>query len=57
MCHSSDYHWFVKAKQAEEARLQEQRRAEQIEKMLDDANKQSEELKDATANKDAAPAK
>ena len=57
MCHSSDYYWMAKAKKAEEARAEQQRRAGQIDKMLSEANKQAEESKDPAAAKDVAPAK
>jgi hypothetical protein len=57
MCHSSDYYWIVEARKAEEARLRQQRRAEQIDKLLDEANQQTKESKDPAPIKDVAPAK
>jgi len=57
MCYSSDYYRMIEAKKAEEARMEQQRRAEQIDKMLDEANKQAEQPKEATPVKDVASAK
>ena len=55
MCYSRDYDRMIEAKKAEEARMEQQRRAEQIDKMLDEANKQ--QPTEATPVKDVAPAK
>ena len=57
MCYGRDYRRIIEAEKAEEARVQQQRRAGQIDKMLDEANKQAEESKDPAAAKDVAPAK
>jgi hypothetical protein len=57
MCYDRNYYRIVEDKKAEEAKVQQQRRAGQIDKMLGEANKQAEEAKDATSAKDAAPAK
>jgi hypothetical protein len=56
MCYSKDY-WIHEQKKAEEARARQERRAGVVDKMLDDANKQGERLKDATPVTDVAPAK
>ena len=58
MCYGRDYYRIIEAEKAEEARIQqEQRRAGQIDKMLNEANKQAEESKDPAAAKDVAPVK
>jgi hypothetical protein len=57
MCHGRDYYRIVDDKKAEEAKVQQQRRAGQIDKMLSEANKQVEESTDPAAAKDVAPAK
>ena len=57
MCYGRDYYRIVDDKKAEEAKVQQQRRAGQIDKMLSEANKQVEESKDPAAAKDVAPAK
>jgi hypothetical protein len=57
MCYSSDYYRMIEAKKAEEARMEQQRRAGQIDKMLEEANKQVEQPKEARPVKDVAPAK
>jgi hypothetical protein len=56
MCYSRDY-WIFEQKKAEEARARQERRAGAIDKMLDDANKQGDRLKDAPRVTDVAPAK
>jgi hypothetical protein len=56
MCYSKDY-WLHEQKKAEEARARQERRAGVVDKMLDDANKQGDRLKDATPVTDVAPAK
>jgi hypothetical protein len=57
MCYGRDYYRIVDDKKAEEAKVQQQRRAGQIDKMLSEANKQVEESKDPAVAKDVAPAK
>ena len=57
MCHGRDYYRIVEDKKAEEAKVQQQRRAGQIDKMLSEAKKQAEESKDPAPAKDVAPAK
>ena len=57
MCYGRDYYRIIEAEKAEEAKLQQQRRAGQIDKILSEANKQAEESKDPAAAKDVAPAK
>ena len=57
MCYGRDYYRIVDDKKAEEAKVQQQRRAGQIDKMLSEANKQVEESKDPAAARDVAPAK
>ena len=57
MCYGRDYDRIIEAEKAEEAKHQQQRRAEEIDKMLNEANKQAEESKDPAAAKDVAPAK
>ena len=57
MCHGRDYYRIVDDKKAEEAKVQQQRRAGQIDKILSEANKQVEESKDPAAAKEVAPAK
>ena len=57
MCHGRDYYRIVEDNKAEEAKVQQQRRAGEIDKMLSEANKQVEESKDPAAARDVAPAK
>jgi hypothetical protein len=57
MCYDRDYYRIVDDKKAEEAKVLQQRRAGQIDKMLSEANKQVEESKDPAAARDVAPAK
>ncbi|MEA2984360.1 MAG: hypothetical protein QOD94_614, partial [Alphaproteobacteria bacterium] len=57
MCYGRDYYRIVDDKKAEEAKVQQQRRAGQIDKMLSEANKQVEESKDPAVAKYVAPAK
>ena len=60
MCYGRDYYRIIeaeKAEKAEAARIQQQRRAGQIDKMLTEATKQAEESKDPAPAKDVAPAK
>ena len=56
MCYSRDYRTFAE-KKAEEAKIQQRRRAGVIDEMLNEANKEAEQPKDATPVKDVAPAK
>jgi hypothetical protein len=55
MCYNRDYRTFDE-KKAEEAKIQQQRRAGMIDEMLNEANK-AEQPKDTTPVKDIAPAK
>jgi hypothetical protein len=56
MCFSREYRSFEQ-KKAEEAKVQQQRRAGVIDEMLNEANKEAEQPKEATPVKDVAPAK
>jgi hypothetical protein len=56
MCYSRDY-WIFEQKKAEEARARQERSVGVIDKMLDDANKQGERLKDIAPVTDVTPAK
>jgi hypothetical protein len=56
MCYERDYWAFEEYKKAEAARAAQQRRAEAVEKLRNDANKPAEQI-DAPAIKEIAPAK
>ena len=45
MCYSKDYKIFRDQKKAEETRIVQERRAEAIDRLLNDANKQGEKTK------------
>ena len=56
MCWEMDYRFFAEQRKAQETRIKEERRAGVIDKLLSEANKQSENA-DATPVKEVAPAK
>jgi hypothetical protein len=56
MCWEMDYRFFAEQKKAQETRIKEEKRAGVIDKLLSEANRQSEST-DATLVKEAAPAK
>src|SRR5262249_35055366 len=56
MCWEMDYRFFAEQKKAQENRITEGQRAGVIDKLLSEANRQSESA-DATPVKEAAPAK
>ena len=53
MCWEMDYKFFAEQKKAQETRIKEEQRAGVIDKLLSEANKQS----DAAPVKEVAPAK
>ena len=56
MCWEMDYRFFAEQKKAQETRIKEEQRAGVIDKLLSEANKQSEST-NATPVKEVAPAK
>ena len=56
MCWEMDYRFFAEQKKAQENRIKEEQRAGVIDKLLSEANKQSEST-DAPSVKEVAPAK
>jgi hypothetical protein len=56
MCYSRDYKVFEDQQKARE-QANQGRRTGVIDKLLDDANKQGDKVKEATPVKDVAPAK
>jgi len=56
MCWEMDYRFFAEQKKAQETRIKEEQRAGVIDKLLSEANKQSEST-NATLVKDVSPAK
>jgi hypothetical protein len=58
MCWETDYRFFAEQKKAEEARVEQERRARRIDQLLRDANRHGEEtkVKEAQAS-ERAPAK
>ena len=56
MCWEMDHRFFAEQKKAQETRIKEEQRAGVIDKLLSEANKQSESA-DATPVKEVAPAK
>ena len=56
MCWEMDYRFFAEQKKAQETRIKEEQRAGVIDKLLSEANKQSEST-DATPVKEVARAK
>ena len=56
MCWEMDYRFFAEQKKAQENRIKEEQRAGVIDKLLSEANRQSEST-DATPVKEVAPAK
>jgi protein-disulfide isomerase len=58
MCWEIDYKFLAEQKKAQETRIKEQRRADLIDQLLNDANQQGEETKvEGTPTKEVAPAK
>jgi hypothetical protein len=58
MCYARDYKVFHDQKKVEETRIAQQRRAQAIDRLLNDARKQGEQVKAEPAPvKDVAPAK
>ena len=56
MCWEMDYRFFAEQKKAQETRIKEEQRVGVIDKLLSEANKQSESTY-ATPVKEVAPAK
>jgi hypothetical protein len=56
MCWEMDHRFFAEQKKAQETRIKEEQRAGVIDKLLSEANKQSESA-DETPVKEVAPAK
>ena len=56
MCWEMDYRFFAEQKKAQENRIKEEQRAGVIDKLLSEANRQSESTEAPTV-KEAAPAK
>jgi hypothetical protein len=56
MCWEMDHRFFAEQKKAQETRIKEEQRAGVIDKLLSEANKQSESA-DAAPVKEVAPAK
>ena len=56
MCWEMDYRFFAEQKKAQETRIKEEQRAGVTDKLLSEANKQSESTS-ATLVKEVAPAK
>ena len=56
MCYAREYKGFNEQKKIEEARVAQERRAQAIDRLLNDAGKQGEQVEPAPV-KDVAPAK
>ncbi len=58
MCWEIDYKFFAEQKKAQETRITQQRRADLVDQLLNDANQQGKETKvEGTPAKEVAPAK
>ncbi len=58
MCWEIDYKFLAEQKKAQETRIKQQRRAELIDQLLNDADQQGRETKvEGTPAKEVAPAK
>jgi len=58
MCWEIDYKFLAEQKKAQERRIEQQRRADLIDQLLNDANQQGKETKvEGTPAKEVAPAK
>jgi hypothetical protein len=57
MCYSRDYKVFEDQQKKAQEQANQGRRTGVIDKLLDDANKQGDKVKEATPVKDVAPAK
>jgi protein-disulfide isomerase len=58
MCWETDYKVLAEQKKAQETRIKQQRRADLIDQLLNDANQQGKETKvEGTPAKEVAPAK
>jgi hypothetical protein len=58
MCWEIDYKFFAEQKKAQQTRITQQRRADLVDRLLNDANQQGKETKvEGTPAKEAAPAK
>ena len=57
MCYSRDYKVFEDQQKKAQEQANQGRRTGVIDKLLDDANKQGDNVKEATSVKDVAPAK
>jgi hypothetical protein len=58
MCWEIDSKFFVEQKKAQETRITQQRRADLVDQLLNDANQQGKETKvEGTPAKEVAPAK
>jgi len=58
MCWEMDYKFFAEQKKAQEARIKQERRADLIDQLLNDANQEEKETKvEGAPAKEVAPAK
>ena len=63
MCWEMDYYWLAEQRKAQEAKAQEaqkqnkKQRAELLDKLLNEPNREADKSKDATTVKETVPAK
>jgi hypothetical protein len=58
MCYEIDYEFLAEQKKAQEARIKQQRRADLIDQLLNNADQQGKDAKvEGTPSKEIAPAK
>jgi hypothetical protein len=60
MCWEMDYHWFAEQQKAQEIEREKQKqaqRADAIDKLLNEANKQAERADETPAAQETVPAK
>ena len=57
MCWEIDYKFFADQKKAQETRIEQERRAGLIDRLLNEANRQGEKTIEKTPIKETAPAK
>jgi len=58
MCWEMDYKFFAEQKKAQETRIKQERRADLIDRLLNDANQEEKETRvEAAPVKEVAPAK
>jgi hypothetical protein len=61
MCWEMDYYWLAEQRKAQEAKAQEaqnkKQRAELLDKLLNEANREADKSEDATPVKETVPAK